>query len=243
MTSVLRSCARRGGSGRHRRRGCHPLLRRNELVSIVAFYCGQRDNSEGCIEVWESNGRRAGARRRLLRGPREVRGGEPSAQVLARCGPTGAGVPARTAEDHRRHQEEQLVPPGRGCARERRGVRAGPADLVRRRDPARHPVSLGRVDAARARVRDLGARRGRPARPRAGVLCAGPRRLRRVAPRPGRRAGRRPAGSRLRDRLAVCGQHRTRAYPRSTRACAGTAGGGRPDPRRGSLRAVVAMFI
>ncbi|MET0341858.1 MAG: hypothetical protein ABW252_12710 [Polyangiales bacterium] len=34
-----------------------PFFRRNELVSIVAFYCGHRNHSEGCIEVWESNGK------------------------------------------------------------------------------------------------------------------------------------------------------------------------------------------
>jgi hypothetical protein len=34
-----------------------PFFRQSELVAIVAFYCGHRDQSEGCIEVWESNGK------------------------------------------------------------------------------------------------------------------------------------------------------------------------------------------
>lgn len=34
-----------------------PFFHGSELVSIVAFYCGSRDQSEGCIEVWESNGK------------------------------------------------------------------------------------------------------------------------------------------------------------------------------------------
>ena len=34
-----------------------PFFRGNELVAIVAFYCGTRSQSEGCIEVWESNGK------------------------------------------------------------------------------------------------------------------------------------------------------------------------------------------
>jgi len=34
-----------------------PFFLGNELVAIVAFYCGGREQSEGCIEVWESNGK------------------------------------------------------------------------------------------------------------------------------------------------------------------------------------------
>lgn len=34
-----------------------PVFRGNELVAVVAFYCGAREDSEGCIEVWESNGK------------------------------------------------------------------------------------------------------------------------------------------------------------------------------------------
>jgi hypothetical protein len=33
-----------------------PFFHGSELVSVVAFYCGGKD-SEGCIEVWESNGK------------------------------------------------------------------------------------------------------------------------------------------------------------------------------------------
>jgi hypothetical protein len=34
-----------------------PFFRGSELIAIVTFLCGQRDESEGCIEVWESNGK------------------------------------------------------------------------------------------------------------------------------------------------------------------------------------------
>jgi hypothetical protein len=34
-----------------------PFFHRSELVAIVTFYCGGRDQSAGCIEVWESNGK------------------------------------------------------------------------------------------------------------------------------------------------------------------------------------------
>lgn len=34
-----------------------PFFHGNELVSIVTFLCGRRDQNEGCIEVWESNGK------------------------------------------------------------------------------------------------------------------------------------------------------------------------------------------
>lgn len=34
-----------------------PFFRGNELVAIVTFLCGGREQSEGCIEVWESNGK------------------------------------------------------------------------------------------------------------------------------------------------------------------------------------------
>ncbi|MDB4985866.1 MAG: hypothetical protein JWN04_1044 [Myxococcaceae bacterium] len=34
-----------------------PFFHGSELVAVVAFYCGSRDTSEGCIEVWESNGK------------------------------------------------------------------------------------------------------------------------------------------------------------------------------------------
>jgi hypothetical protein len=33
-----------------------PFFHGSELVAVVAFYCGGKD-SEGCIEVWESNGK------------------------------------------------------------------------------------------------------------------------------------------------------------------------------------------
>src|ERR1700712_5641718 len=34
-----------------------PFFHGSELVAVVAFYCGSADQSEGCIEVWESNGK------------------------------------------------------------------------------------------------------------------------------------------------------------------------------------------
>lgn len=34
-----------------------PFFHRSELVAVVAFYCGSREQSAGCIEVWESNGK------------------------------------------------------------------------------------------------------------------------------------------------------------------------------------------
>jgi hypothetical protein len=34
-----------------------PFFHGSELVSVVAFYCGHREQSEGCIEVWDSNGK------------------------------------------------------------------------------------------------------------------------------------------------------------------------------------------
>lgn len=34
-----------------------PFFRWSELVAIVAFYCGNRTQSDGCIEVWEPNGK------------------------------------------------------------------------------------------------------------------------------------------------------------------------------------------
>jgi hypothetical protein len=33
-----------------------PFFHGSEMVAVVAFYCGGREDSEGCIEVWESNG-------------------------------------------------------------------------------------------------------------------------------------------------------------------------------------------
>lgn len=33
-----------------------PFFHGNELVAVVAFYCGGPDHSAGCIEVWEHNG-------------------------------------------------------------------------------------------------------------------------------------------------------------------------------------------
>lgn len=34
-----------------------PFFHGNELVAIIAFLCGDRSESEGCIEVWEPNGK------------------------------------------------------------------------------------------------------------------------------------------------------------------------------------------
>jgi len=34
-----------------------PFFRGNELVAIITFLCGDRAESEGCIEVWEPNGK------------------------------------------------------------------------------------------------------------------------------------------------------------------------------------------
>ncbi|MDB4974431.1 MAG: hypothetical protein JWN48_2772 [Myxococcaceae bacterium] len=34
-----------------------PFFHGSELVAVVAFYCGNREQSEGCIEVWEPNGK------------------------------------------------------------------------------------------------------------------------------------------------------------------------------------------
>lgn len=34
-----------------------PFFHGSELVAVVAFYCGTAQHAEGCIEVWESNGR------------------------------------------------------------------------------------------------------------------------------------------------------------------------------------------
>jgi len=34
-----------------------PFFRGSEVVAVVAFYCAGREDSGGCIEVWESNGK------------------------------------------------------------------------------------------------------------------------------------------------------------------------------------------
>lgn len=34
-----------------------PFFRGSEVVAVVAFYCAAREQSSGCIEVWESNGK------------------------------------------------------------------------------------------------------------------------------------------------------------------------------------------
>ncbi|MEY4515235.1 MAG: hypothetical protein RLZZ450_7357, partial [Pseudomonadota bacterium] len=34
-----------------------PFFRGSEVVAVVAFYCAGREQSSGCIEVWESNGK------------------------------------------------------------------------------------------------------------------------------------------------------------------------------------------
>lgn len=34
-----------------------PFFHGSELVAVVAFYCGSREQSEGCIEVWDATGK------------------------------------------------------------------------------------------------------------------------------------------------------------------------------------------